>query len=52
MWPDRVSNPRPPAQESDELSTAQRGPATKIVIAENLKVYKTPDKVEFWDVSS
>ena len=27
MWPDRVSNPRPLALESDALPTAIRGPA-------------------------
>ena len=28
MWPDRVSNPRPLALESDALPIALRGPAT------------------------
>ena len=35
MWPDRVTNPRPLAPESDMLPTALRGPAYLLIYVIN-----------------
>ena len=45
MWPDRVSNPGPPALESDALPTAIRGPA-------NLHVHYNVQPVILYSLAS
>ena len=39
MWPDRVSNPKPLALESDALPTDLRGPANDMLVICNLKMF-------------
>ena len=42
MWPDRVSNPEPLTYKSGALSTALRGPASKVILKQICQECRTP----------